>query len=295
MITKERLEQIGKSIMTNAVTATGFSPQFNKMRNIKSNIQIQITDQMSFDELQDVAISKKNNNVIEKLVTIGKKIYSQNPTDENAYMIAVSIGTIIKEYGWDNDYIAGEKLYVLVNKISQENIESDEYDNPEFQFKLGVKYANGEDVVQDYRKAAFWWEKAAQQGHATAQYNLAQCYEKELGVNIDYTLALYWYKKAAELGDDDALTNIALYHYLGRGTCQNYEEAIRLWMEAANLGNNKAAYNLGICYRDGVGVLKDLVEAEEWLVKAEDLGHPNASKALEQVQRSLKRQWGYTL
>ena len=106
---------------------------------------------------------------------------------------------------------------------------------------------------------------------------------------------MYWYKKAAEQGDDDALTNIALYHYLGRGTCQNYEEAIRLWMEAANLGNNKAAYNLGICYRDGVGVLKDLVEAEEWLVKAEDLGHPNASKALEQVQRSLKRQRGYTL
>ncbi len=158
--------------------------------------------------------------------------------------------------------------------------------SPKAQFELGLKYADGKDVVQDYSKAAFWWEKAAQQGHATAQYNIAQCYEKELGVNIDYTLALYWYKKAAEQGDDDALTNIALYHYLGRGTCQNYEEAIRLWKEAANLGNNKAAYNLGICYRDGIGALKDLVKAEYWLVKAKDLGHPNASKALEQVQRN---------
>lgn len=158
MITKERLEQIGKSIMTNAVTATGFSPQFNKMRNIKSNIQIQITDQMSFDELQDVAISKKNNNVIEKLVTIGKKIYSQNPTDENAYMVAVSIGTIIKEYGWDNDYIAGEKLYVLVNKIVQDTrfFKESEYvrDNmeEEFDFDKNGKFSYSIDVAAEIYK-----------------------------------------------------------------------------------------------------------------------------------------------
>lgn len=167
MITKERLEQIGKSIMTNAVTATGFSPQFNKMRNIKSNIQIQITEQMSFDELQDVAISKKNNNVIEKLVTIGKKIYSQNPTDENAYMIAVSIGTIIKEYGWDNDYIAGEKLYVLVNKIVQDtrSFKESEYvrdnmDEEEFDFDKNGKFSYSIDVAAEIYKNISTQEEA---------------------------------------------------------------------------------------------------------------------------------------
>ena len=32
------------------------------------------------------------------------------------------------------------------------------------QFELGVRYANGDGVTQDYAKAAFWFEKAARQG-----------------------------------------------------------------------------------------------------------------------------------
>ena len=153
------------------------------------------------------------------------------------------------------------------------------------QFELGVKYFFGTDTRQDYSQAFIWFQKAAQQGHGTAQYNLAQCYEKELGVAQDYSLALYWYQKSAAQGDVDAMTNIALYHYLGQGTRQDYAEAVRWWEKSASLGDGKACFNLGICYRDGTGVWKDLDEAEKWLLKAKELGHPKAAHTLEQMKR----------
>ena len=118
MIAKDRIAHIGKSIMGNALTSTGFSSQFNELRNIKVIIQTQITDKLSPKELYDIALSKKNDTVIEKLIAIGKALYIQNPSDEKAYMIAISIATIIKEYEWGSYYLSGDGLYELVNKIA---------------------------------------------------------------------------------------------------------------------------------------------------------------------------------
>ena len=66
--------------------------------------------------MQDVVLSRKNENTIRKLIQIGQKCYNENPTEERAYMIAMSIGTIIKEYGWGVDYISGSGLCQLANK-----------------------------------------------------------------------------------------------------------------------------------------------------------------------------------
>ena len=41
------------------------------------------------------------------------------------------------------------------------------------QLHLGLLYANGDDVQQDYTKARQWYEKAAAQGYAMAQSNHA--------------------------------------------------------------------------------------------------------------------------
>ena len=40
------------------------------------------------------------------------------------------------------------------------------------QNKLGVMYYRGEGVPQDYSHAVSWFRKAAEQGHAVAQYNV---------------------------------------------------------------------------------------------------------------------------
>ena len=40
------------------------------------------------------------------------------------------------------------------------------------QNNLGIMYANGWGVEQDYEEAVKWFQKAAEQGHAEAQDNL---------------------------------------------------------------------------------------------------------------------------
>ena len=77
----------------------------------------------------------------------------------------------------------------VTNNIIMENlIRWAKLGDVDSQFELGVKYFFGTDTRQDYSQAFIWFQKAAQQGHGTAQYNLAQCYEKELGVVQDYSL-----------------------------------------------------------------------------------------------------------
>ena len=59
-------------------------------------------------------------------------------------------------------------------------------------------------VEQNYRKAAKWWRKAAEQGHKNAQYNLGLAYDNGKGVEKDHSAAMEWYHKAAEQGNKDA-------------------------------------------------------------------------------------------
>jgi TPR repeat protein len=55
-------------------------------------------------------------------------------------------------------------------------------------------------VAQDYVEAVSWYKKAAEQGLATAQYNLGLCYEYGKCVEQNYKTAMSWYKKAAKQG-----------------------------------------------------------------------------------------------
>ena len=73
---------------------------------------------------------------------------------------------------------------------------------------MGNCYYYGNGVEVDYEKAAEWFTKAAEQGHAEAQYNLGFCYENGKGVPQDNEKAVEWYEKAAEQGYDDAIKKL---------------------------------------------------------------------------------------
>ncbi len=58
---------------------------------------------------------------------------------------------------------------------------------------LGLK----SDRLLDHAKAAALYRKAAEQGHADAQYHLAVSYDDGEGVPQDFKQAVYWYTQAA--------------------------------------------------------------------------------------------------
>src|SRR5581483_5823666 len=73
-------------------------------------------------------------------------------------------------------------------------------EDPQAQYNRGAEYWYGRGVPQDYVKAANWFRKAAEGGHAESQYRLAQMLAIGQGITQDNAEAANWYRKAAEQG-----------------------------------------------------------------------------------------------
>ncbi|MGL5225819.1 MAG: tetratricopeptide repeat protein [Aeromonas sp.] len=78
-----------------------------------------------------------------------------------------------------------------------------EQGNAAAQFNLGVMYAEGQGVAQDYQQAVAWYQKAAAQGNASAQFNLGVMYAKGQGVAQNNQQAYVWFSVAAANGDEE--------------------------------------------------------------------------------------------
>ena len=109
----------------------------------------------------------------------------------------------------------------------------------------GWRYANGRGVIQDDEKAVEWYQKAAEQGHAIAQYDLSWMYQHGRGVSPNSSEALKWCRKAAEQGYADAQNTLGWrFQYVRGVNVQNYVEAIRWYRTAAEQGHADAQHRL---------------------------------------------------
>jgi len=115
------------------------------------------------------------------------------------------------------------------------------------QLNLGLLYANGQGVPQDYVQARQWYEKAAIQGDALAQLNLGDIYGNGKGVPEDYQLALYWFRLSAHQGNAMAQTKIGLMYERGNGVPQDVVLAQKWYILGAANGDK-----LGAEHRDAL-------------------------------------------
>ncbi len=65
-------------------------------------------------------------------------------------------------------------------------------------------YAEGHGVKLNYAEAVKWYRAAAEQGDATAQYNLGNMYLAGQGTEKDYVQAYVWFTLAASHAVDGA-------------------------------------------------------------------------------------------
>lgn len=114
-----------------------------------------------------------------------------------------------------------------------------EQGNPEYQYLAGVQYLGGGIFggEKDAKEAVKWLRRAAEQGHATAQFNLGNCYYNGEGVWRDYKEAVKWYQLAAEQGHDGAQCNLGVCYANGKGVLEDYVEAYA-WYTVAAMNDN---------------------------------------------------------
>ena len=168
-------------------------------------------------------------------------------------------------------------------------IEAQAFDGvAEAQHDLAAVYTAGHaGVRQDFRRGAYWFQKAAEQGVPNAAYNLGVLNHQGLGMETDLNEAIRWYNQAALKNHPEAQYNLGIAFIEGIGVPYDPARAGNYFENAANQGIKEAAYNLGLIYENGLLGRAQPDEALAWYKTASDAGSPEAKAALEQLAKSL--------
>jgi TPR repeat protein len=160
----------------------------------------------------------------------------------------------------------------------------------EAQYLLGVMYAEGRGVQQDFYHAGSFYRKAATQGHAAAQVNLGSLYDNCLGTGpCNPEKAAYWYRRAADQGNPLAQFNLAVMYATGTGVAKNEWTARIIFRQAAEAGVLPAQYNLAVSYELGLGGPADAVAAYAWYDLSATRGFGEAGSDRDRIQVSLSQ------
>lgn len=169
--------------------------------------------------------------------------------------------------------------------------------------ELGASYSSSGG---DPKASQTWFQRAAQNGHAEAQYQLAiysfhpyeskaqatsylgwiekaaaqDCVAAQISAGIFYNspdatsfpqaqqLGFKWFYRAALLGNPFAMGTVGRYYKSGYGDIAPDPVAAMPWLiKAAEKGDNDAILELGKSYKDGVGTHKNLQQAFRLFLK----------------------------
>ena len=115
------------------------------------------------------------------------------------FLVVAALAVGLAMPAWGQDFQKGLDAYNGGDFLSalQEWRPLAEQGDANVQAKLGVMYASGEGVPQDYAEAARWYRLAAERGNAVAQYNLGVMYAEGEGVLRNYVQAHKWFNLVA--------------------------------------------------------------------------------------------------
>ncbi len=186
------------------------------------------------------------------------------------------------------------------------------------QYQVGSKYRDGTGMPKDHPTAMVWFRRAADQGHAGAQYALSRMYfassiptanewarkaatqghleaQVSLALNCDllsfvgapgtHEEAIKWYTKAAEQGHRLAQSCLANKYRSGGGLLEPEKGALYWYHKAAEQGDASAQISLGEMYSMGEDTAQDTAEAARWYQKAAEQGAPEAQRRLGEMCR----------
>lgn len=151
------------------------------------------------------------------------------------------------------------------------------------QFRMGVLLAGGTACgwQKDPEAAAYWYSKAAEQGHEDAEVNYAITLLLGAGVPKDVSTATKMLVRSAnERGNARAQYLLGMLHVGGHGVRKSQRTAIKLFRASAEQGFFPAQTSLGKILWERAVVEKEWDEAREWLLKGAEQGDPQAQYAL---------------
>ena len=123
-------------------------------------------------------------------------------------------------------------------------------------FAAGECFASGDGAPRSDVHALEYFKRAADRGHARAQYRAAMLYASERGGwhQNARSLAFLYFTKAAHHGLREAQYELALCYRAGLGVSASKARALELFKNAADQGHTDAQFEVAESYLAGAGV-----------------------------------------
>lgn len=168
-----------------------------------------------YEELARIKLAENNPAEAESFVRIGLTAWPRH-AGLRAVRDEIARRSNAKEENFAQKYPDTIRSYIIAAEAG----------NAAVQFQLALALANGEGVARDDARALYWFEKAAQQGHVKAKYNLAL--GKLFGHGADPAGAGRWMASAADGGYRPAYRVLGWMYTTGTGVKKSAKDAV-LW------------------------------------------------------------------
>ena len=189
---------------------------------------------------------------------------------------------------------------------------------------IAICFKVGSSLMQSYKKAYFWLEKAMQAGEISAVFEIADfhrfgfyvtkdvtqyyltilpyiakdnykamnclaiCYLEGFGLEKNYKMAMDIIISQAEKGYAVSQNSLGCCYDYGDSMPLNYSEAFKWFMFAALQGEHNSQKNVGVYYKYGKAVTKNIDEAKRWLFLSSEQGNATAQYELADLYEKEK-------
>lgn len=144
--------------------------------------------------------------------------------------------------------------------------------DPDDLYAIGVMHLLAVGKNSDPTEAAKWFAKAAKQGHAEAQLQLAGLLAEGAGIEQNLPLARKLYVKAAKAGEAEALYALGVMFETGNGVEKDLGKAAAFFKQARPGYDLRSFAIFGYLYRAGIGFAKDPQKAYDLYLQSARMG-----------------------
>ena len=188
-------------------------------------------------------------------------------------------------------FVLGAGLFIYRGGLIRGSLNGEEVSDKDAAtiFARALACYAGSGFRHDKQEAADGFRKAAELGHAEAQYRLGRMYAEGDGLPQDTAQALEWLRKAGDRGAAEAWYRLSVMYNTGQGLPRQKEmtqDSLRKRLRKARAENS---YEEGMRKYGGKGTLLDPEGGLRLLREAARLGHPRAPEVLE--REALRRAW----
>ncbi len=168
--------------------------------------------------------------------------------------------------------------------------EAAKLNDPTAQFIVAEMYEKGLGTAKNEQKALYWYKESAKYGDTYAMQRVGLIYKNGKTVPQDFRKAAKWFKKSADSGNPVGKYFLAYMYYKGFGVEQNYKKAFNLAQQSANEDITGGKQLLAYCYEHGNGVKKDTEKAKQLYIECKKRGNKQAAVRLKKIKEKKKKQ-----